>query len=212
MTDLPVAHHFDTAQQQHEAASLGMWTFLVTEVLFFGGLFLTFTVYRHIYHDAFVEASHHLYFWIGAANLTVLLASSLTMAFAVHSAAHDDRAGLRRHLLFTLAGGGIFTALKAVEYYLDFRDRIVPGAGFRTDWNTSRASAELFYVHYFAMTGLHALHVLIGLGVIATTLLIALRRQRVRDSANLVEMVGLYWHFVDCVWIVLFPLLYLAGA
>lgn len=210
MSDVPVAHHFDTAPQQHEAATLGMWTFLVTEVMFFGGLFASFAVYRWMHHGAFAEASHHLYMWLGVTNLTILLLSSLCVAFAVHAAEHDDRKALRRNLLLTIALAGAFLAVKAVEYYLDYHDDLLPGAAFRREWTHSRGAAELFFVHYFVMTGLHALHVIIGIGVIATALVIALRRKRVSESANLIEMVGLYWHFVDCVWIILFPLLYLS--
>ena len=212
MPDAPVAHHFDCASQQREAATLGMWAFLVTEVMFFGGLFASFAVYRHLHHAAFAEASHHLPRWLGATNLTVLLFSSLTMAFAVHAAAHNDRKSMQRNLLITMACAVAFLVVKTVEYYLDYVHHLVPGAAFRTEWHQSRSAAQLYFIHYFAMTGLHALHVIIGLGVIAVTLLIARRKAQVSDCRNLVEMVGLYWHLVDCVWIVLFPLLYLSGA
>lgn len=210
MADVPVAHHFDTAPQQREAVTLGMWLFLATEVLFFGGLFASFAAYRYAHHDAFVEASGHLYEWLGAINLTVLLGSSLTMALAVHATLHDDRAGLKRNLLITLALGLAFLVVKAVEYALDAHDRIIPGTNFRTDWHSPAGPVQLFFVHYFIMTGLHAVHVTIGLFVVAGTLVLALRRRSVVEASNLVEMVGLYWHFVDCVWIVLFPLLYLS--
>jgi cytochrome c oxidase subunit 3 len=204
-----VAHHFDSAAQQRHAATLGMWAFLATEVLFFGALFLAFAVYRHAQPAAFAEAAHHLYRTLGATNLTVLLASSLSMALAVHATEHDDRRRMRLCLLLTLAGGVIFVIVKSVEYTLDYREHLVPGAAFRTEWTTNRAAAELFFVLYFLMTGLHALHVIIGLGIVGTALWLGERSPYLPQRANLMENVGLYWHFVDCVWIVLFPLLYL---
>jgi cytochrome c oxidase subunit 3 len=209
MSDVLVHHQFDDARQQHEAAGLGMWTFLVTEVLFFGGLFTAYLVYRWAYPDAFAEAGHHLYVALGAANMTLLLVSSLTMALAVHAARHADRRALYRNLLLTLCLGCGFVLVKAIEYYLDYHDGLVPGTTFRVDWNVPVGQAKLFYVLYFIMTGLHALHVIIGIAVIAATLLLCRRSTRIETRANAVEMVGLYWHFVDCVWIVLFPLLYI---
>ena len=212
MSNVPVAHHFDSAEQQRESATLGMWGFLVTEVLFFGGLFASFTIYRHLNHPAFAEASHHLPRWLGATNLTVLLLSSLTMAYAVHATEHNDRRAMRRNLLFTVGCALVFLFVKSIEYYLDYEHHLIPGTAFRAGWEHSRNGAQLFFIHYFVMTGLHALHVIIGLGVILVTLVIAQRKKDVSEAANLVEMVGLYWHLVDCVWIVLFPLLYLSGA
>lgn len=204
-----VHHQFDDARQQHESASLGMWTFLVTEVLFFGGLFTAYVVYRRWYPDAFAEAGHHLYMALGAVNMTILLVSSLTMALAVHAAWHADRRALSRNLLLTLGLGCGFVVVKAVEYYLDSHDRLIPGAGFRQDWSVPVGQATIFYVLYFVMTGLHALHVIVGIGVLAVTWYSCRRSDRIEPRANTVEMVGLYWHFVDCVWIVLFPLLYI---
>lgn len=205
-------HHFDDAEQRYDAASLGMWIFLVTEVMFFGGLFTAYTVYRMRYPEAFAEAGHHLYMWIGAINTAVLLASSWTMVLAVHAVRKDERRSLLRHLTATAALGLVFLVLKAVEYYLDAHDRIVPGLGFREDWKTDTANIQLFFLLYFVMTGLHALHMVVGVGVVLTLAGMAARREGpVVRHANAVDMGGLYWHFVDIVWIFLFPLLYLVA-
>lgn len=209
MAEAGVAHQFDSAEQQRHAITLGMWAFLATEVMFFGGLFAAFAVYRHAHPAAFKEASHHLYRWLGATNLTVLLASSLSMALAVHATERGDRARMRRCLLITLGCAAVFLVVKSMEYTLDYHERLVPGVSFRGEWHSERNGAELFFVLYFIMTGLHAVHVIVGMGVLAVALLIALRADRLADCANMMENVGLYWHFVDCVWIVLFPLLYL---
>jgi len=209
MSESAVAHQFDDADQQHEAVTLGMWSFLVTEVLFFGGLFTAYVVYRRLHPDAFAEASAHLYLSLGATNMTLLLASSLTMALAVHASWQADRTRVVRFLLITVCLGLGFMAVKGVEYYLDFHDRIVPGELFRTDWSADAGSVQLFYILYFVMTGLHALHVVVGVAVLATLLVTCRQSPDIQRRANAVEMAGLYWHFVDCVWIVLFPLLYI---
>lgn len=209
MSESILHHQFDDADQQHEAVTLGMWAFLVTEVLFFGGLFTAYAIYRHLYPAAFAEASEHLYLSLGATNMTVLLISSLTMALAVHAAWRSDSRQIARYLLITVGLAIVFLLVKTVEYYLDFHDHIVPGASFRSEWSADANRAQLFFVLYFVMTGLHALHVVIGVGLLSAMLVICRRSDRVERHANAVEMIGLYWHFVDCVWIVLFPLLYI---
>ncbi|HEY3359751.1 MAG TPA: cytochrome c oxidase subunit 3 [Polyangia bacterium] len=191
-----------------EAPSLGMWTFLATEVLFFGGLLAAYTIYRVMFTPAFTEASHHLYFWIGAINTLVLLLSSFTMARAVHWAADGEDRRTARLLLLTAALGLAFLILKGVEYYLDHHDQLVPGAGFRQHWPVDRGHAEMFFVLYFLITGLHAVHLLIGVSLVVGAALAIRRRWPLRNVATKVEMLGLYWHFVDIVWVFLFPLLY----
>jgi len=204
-------HHFETMEQQKEASSLGMWVFLVTEILFFGGLFLVYTVYRWQHAFAFARASRHMDVRLGTANTAVLICSSLTMAMAVHSAATGRRRRLIPFLVATMVLGAAFLGIKAVEYTDHIRHHLLPGPGFRYPVPGDARSAELFFSLYFTMTGLHALHMIIGLGLL-TTLLVLARRGRFTASYHTpVEVCGLYWHFVDIVWIFLFPLLYLIG-
>lgn len=205
-----VAEHFDDFPQQHHAAGLGMWMFLGTEVLFFGGLFLGYSLYRHDFEDAFRAAGEHLYMWIGATNTGVLLASSLTMAIAVALGHHERWRACRWFLIATAAIGVCFLGLKAYEYYLDWSDQIVPVLHFKAEHFTKvdPAHARLFFVFYFVFTLIHALHLLIGIGVVLS---LAWFAGRGKASPNQVEMTGLYWHFVDIVWLYLFPLLYLVA-
>jgi cytochrome c oxidase subunit 3 len=204
------AHQFDDAEQQRDASALGMWIFLVTEILFFGGLFTLYVAYRTAYAPAFAHASNHLDLTLGAVNTAVLIGSSLTMALAVHAAQVGRRGGQVAFLLLTILLGATFLGIKAFEYGHKFHDGLVPGAGFR--WPDADAPhAELFYSLYFAMTGLHALHMVIGIGVLAVLVVMARRGAFGPAYYTPIELTGLYWHFVDIVWIFLFPLLYLIG-
>ena len=205
-----VHEQFDDIEQQRSAAQLGMWIFLATEVLFFGGLFLSYTVYRFTYGQVFVEASRKLDVLIGGTNTAVLLISSSLMAFAVRASKLDQR----RALVWLLAGtallGCVFMSLKAVEYHNDYVDHLVPRMGFKWE-RAGPGNAELFYWIYFAMTGLHAIHVTVGIGILAVLAGLAFRGMFSKGNHNTVEIAGLYWHFVDIVWCFLFPLLYLVG-
>jgi cytochrome c oxidase subunit 3 len=203
-------HHFDTMDQQREASSFGMWVFLVTEILFFGGLFTAYTVYRHQYSRAFAEASRHLDIALGTFNTAVLIVSSLTMALAVWSAAVGRRKAIIVFLLLTMALGGVFLGVKAVEYSHKFHDHLVPGPSFHFPGPDARA-AEIFFSLYFTMTGLHAAHMVVGIGLLTVLLLQARKGRYTPEYHTPVEVCGLYWHFVDIVWIFLFPLLYLIG-
>jgi cytochrome c oxidase subunit 3 len=203
-------HHFDTMDQQREASSFGMWVFLVTEILFFGGLFTAYTVYRNNYAKAFAEASRHLDIGLGTFNTAVLIVSSLTMALAVFSAATGRRKAIIVFLILTMVLGGVFLGVKAVEYSHKFHDHLVPGPEFRFPGPDAR-QAEIFYSLYFTMTGLHALHMVIGIGILTALLLQARKGRYTPEYHTPVEVSGLYWHFVDVVWIFLFPLLYLIG-
>ena len=207
----PHAHHFDDFEQQRESSTLGMWVFLATEVLFFGGLFTVYTVYRVLFPGTFAHASHHLDVRLGTFNTAVLITSSLTMAMAVW-AAQTRRAGqvIAGWLLATLSLGAVFVGVKMYEYAHKFHEGLVPGPYFRYEGSDAR-EAQLFFSIYFAMTGLHAFHMLIGFGLLAWLARAALRGRFVAGNHNAVENVGLYWHFVDIVWIFLFPLLYLIG-
>ncbi len=205
-----LAHQFDDLAQQREAATLGMWVFLVTEVLFFGGLFLTYLVYRAWYPAAFTAGSHELLIWAGTTNTAVLITSSLTMALAVHAAQTGERRLLLIFLGVTMLLGLTFLGIKAFEYYTEFVEHHVPGPSFQFEAEYAR-QAQLFFSLYFVMTGLHAVHMIIGLGLMAVMVWLSWRGTITPEYYNPIEIAGLYWHFVDIVWIFLFPLLYLIG-
>jgi cytochrome c oxidase subunit 3 len=203
-----VAHHFDDAEQQHEASALGMWLFLAQEVMFFGGLFLAYVVYRTAFKPS--AASHELDIKLGAFNTLVLLTSSLTMALSVHAAQVSKRGMLVVNLILTLLLGSVFLGVKVIEYAAKFEHHLVPGANFHFH-GPDPMNAQLFFSLYFAMTGLHALHMIIGAGLLLVLIVRAWQGMFNRYYYTPVEMIGLYWHFVDLIWIFLFPLLYLLG-
>ncbi len=219
-----VAHHFADADQQREAATLGMWVFLVTEVLFFGGMFATYAIYRHLYYDAFSAGSHHLSWKIGFFNTLVLIASSLTMAMAVYSASTERRARIVIYLILTILLGSVFLGVK----YFEYREKIapclgdgphtgclLPGARFDGEalhlTGGAAREAQIYFSLYFGMTGLHATHMIVGIPILGIIAVMAHRGRFSRAWHTPVELTGLYWHFVDIVWIFLFPLLYLIG-
>jgi len=205
-----LAHHFDSLGQQKEAATLGMWVFLLTEVLFFGGLFAGYAIYRTWYPDAFAAASRELDIVLGSINTVVLITSSLTMALAVHAAQTGERRLVLWLLLATMALGATFLGIKGVEYYHKFAEHHVPGPAFSFE-PEHFSQAQIFFSFYFMMTGLHALHMVISLGIMVVMLWWTWKGTITVDYANPIEISGLYWHFVDIVWIFLFPLLYLIG-
>jgi len=211
-------HHFNTAGQQAGAAKLGMWIFLATEILMFSGLFLAYFITRMLYPEM-VLSSHELLdkMW-GGVNTVVLLSSSFTMAMAVRSAQVGDQTWLKRNLILTLAFAGMFMVVKTIEYSGKFSHGIFPGSYF--DYNAAAEYAashghelqglpHIFFGLYFVMTGLHGVHVLVGIGVITWVLIRANKGHFGARYYAPVENVGLYWHLVDLVWIFLFPLLYL---
>lgn len=225
-------HHFESLSQQKEASTLGMWTFLLTEILFFGGLFMAYLLYRTWYHDAFVAASSSIALSWGAFNTVVLIASSLTMALAVRSAQTDQRTALVGWLVATMVLGTVFLGVKVIEYADKFAHHHVPGPDFvwesehpapagAGDEHLSHAETaatrdpalqyhtQIFFSLYFTMTGLHALHMIIGIGIMLVITYMAWQGRFDAHYYTPVEMSGLYWHFVDIVWIYLFPLLYL---
>lgn len=201
-----LAEQFDDPVQQREASTMGMWAFLATEVLFFGGLFLGYIVYRTVYPHAFAEASRHTILLYGTINTAVLLTSSLTMAFAVRAAQLNQSKWLVRYLLLTIFLALCFLGVKAIEYNQDIREHLVPGVKFT---NELPPQGAIFWVLYWAMTGLHAVHVLVGIGLLSVMAFFAWRRRFSDLYHTPVEITGLYWHFVDIVWIFLYPLLYL---
>ena len=203
-----LAHHFDTLEQQREAASLGMWIFLAQEVMFFGGLFLAYAVYRHTYPGVFAEASHHLDVRLGGINTAILIGSSLTMALAVYGSQTGKRRMLIAFLILTIVLGSAFLGIKAVEYHHKYEDGLIPGLGFHYPGPNAK-QAQLFFGLYFAMTGMHALHMVVGIVLLFWLIFEARKGRFTPEYHSPVENFGLYWHFVDIVWIFLFPLLYL---
>ena len=202
-------HHFDTLEQQQNASLLGMWMFLVQEVLFFGGLFMAYILYRWMYGDAFSVASHELNVWMGLGNTIVLIGSSLTMALAVRASKTGERSALVFFLIATLVLGSIFLGVKVVEYAEKFSHHLIPGEHFQFHDANLKNGAEIYFSLYFAMTGLHAIHMIIGAGVLIPLIFRAMRGAYSPEWHTPIELFGLYWHFVDIVWIFLFPLLYL---
>lgn len=204
-------HHFYSMDQQLEASTLGMWVFLVTEILFFGGMFLVYLVYRMLYPEAWVLGSNHLDVAMGAINTVVLLCSSLTMVLAVRAAQVGSRQGQVINLVLTIVFGLTFLVVKYFEYAEKFEHHLVPGPNF--DMTLPQAAQQqLFFSIYFMMTGIHAIHMIIGIGLMLVILWMAWRGRFSPDYYGPLEVSGLYWHFVDVVWIFLFPLLYLLGA
>jgi cytochrome c oxidase subunit 3 len=234
------AHQFDDAEQQRQAATLGMWAFLCTEVLFFGALFFAYTVYRFRYPEAFRIGSQTLAFWLGTVNTAVLLCSSLAMALAVHAAATGHKKNIGRFLLLTMALGATFLCVKAFEYHTEWEEGLVPHFNFTHVFHQPGSEAplklgneqnvlapavdmpgapitsaqgighiELFFCFYFIMTALHALHMVIGIAIMGILVIRARRGAFTPENHTAVEITGLYWHFVDIVWVFLYPLLYL---
>jgi cytochrome c oxidase subunit 3 len=205
-----LAHQFDDLGQQKEAAIFGMWVFLVTEVMFFGGMFTGYAVYRYRYHEAFMAGSNHLDILLGGVNTAVLILSSLTMAMAVHSAQLSKRRALMIYLVITMLLGCVFLGNKVFEYGHKYHEHLIPGPHFAFE-GADPQHAQLFFSFYFAMTGFHALHMVVGVGLLSVILWMAYKGRFNAEYYNPVEVSGLYWHFVDIVWIFLFPLLYLIG-
>ena len=225
-------HHFDTMGQQKEAAVIGMWVFLLTEILFFGGLFVAYMVYRVWYFDAFAEASRRLSLFWGGLNTAVLIGSSLTMALAVRAAQTNNRKWTVNWLVLTMLLGCVFLGVKVIEYQDKFANYEVPGSNYNWLYHEEHAAAgvpaaaeghrqlgltpaqlqnttQIYFSLYFTMTGLHALHMIIGVGLMLVITRMAWKGKFDSQYYTPVELSGLYWHFVDIVWIFLFPLLYL---
>jgi cytochrome c oxidase subunit III len=230
---------FKTLDQQKDTATLGMWIFLVTEIMFFGGIMLAYAINRHVYFPAFAMGSNTLSLQLGGFNTVVLLASSFTMAMAVWSSQVGKKQLITLFLSLTILLGFVFFGVKYVEYAQKFHHHLVPGKNFdmfycvdnpskcedisakdleveREELDKALAAdpdlnshAQLYYSAYFGMTGLHALHMVIGAGLLFWLLRQSFAGRFTPQYNNPVDIVGLYWHFVDIVWIYLFPLLYL---
>lgn len=234
-------HHFRTLEQQKQAVSLGMWLFLAQEIMFFGGLFVGYVVYRTMYPEAFMVGSKMLNISLGGFNTVVLIFSSLTVALAVRAAQLGKQKQIQAFIVATMLLGLVFLGVKVVEYKSKFEHHLVPGKHFvyepghhapegggeaaageaaahETESGEAHALPEvnpghvqLFYSFYFGMTGMHALHMIIGIGLMVWLLKLAAAGRFDPQYYAPLEVFGLYWHFVDVVWIFLFPLLYLIG-
>jgi cytochrome c oxidase subunit 3 len=206
-----LAHHFDTVGQQVSSAKLGMWLFACTEVLMFSGLFLAYFILRKLYPEMVLVASEELNKTAGGVNTVVLLASSYTMALAVRAAQTNNNKALERNLMLTILCAGIFMVVKYFEYTAKIEHGLLPGVWYSAleHGYALPKYSRVFYGVYFTMTGLHGVHVLVGIGVLSWILIRARRREFSSVNYVAVENAGIYWHIVDLVWIFLFPLLYL---
>ena len=202
---------YATLEQQGDAAQLGMWAFLVNETIFFGALIFTYFIYRTTYPHEFAVAGRDAVLWCGSVNLGLLLTSSLTMVLAVNAGAQGARRSMVYWLLVTLALGCAFLGIKGYEYFRDFEDRVVPVVNYMTKPGEGSAG-ELFWIFYWIATGLHAIHLTIGLGLISYMLLWRIRRGEITPAYYApLEVVAIYWSFVDTVWLFLYPCIYLVG-
>ena len=202
-----VGHHFDTAHQEFSSAKLGMWLFLAQEVLFFSALFVAYGVFRMLHPEMFLDANSHLSWELGFTNTLVLIFSSFTMVMAVRSAQVSQKKATFWYLLITLICAGIFMLIKAIEYNSKIQHGYLPSLWFTGEGLYD--NMHIFFGIYFTMTGLHGLHVLIGMGLIVWLIIKNNRGEFHSKYFTDLENVGLYWHLVDLVWIFLFPLLYL---
>ncbi len=205
-----LAPQFDDADQQRAASNLGIWIFLATEVLFFGALFAAYTLTRIRFPEAFAAGSRLTNVTLAGINTAVLVTSSLTMALAVHAAKQGARRSLVRWLGLTIALAVGFLCIKAVEYRFDYLEHLVPSLDFSYTGPQSE-QVELFFYLYFFITGVHALHVVIGIGCIAVIAAMASRNRFSPSYFTPVDVIGLYWHLVDIIWLFVFPLLYLVS-
>ena len=203
-----VAHHFPNLRQQEHAARIGMWLFLATELLLFGGLFTAYSVYRFLYPAGFAASSEHLSVAAGTINTVVLITSSLTVALAHHFATHGKGRSAALCLAVTLAFALVFLAIKGWEWSHDFEEGLLPGRYFHAA-ELSATGAPMFFTLYFILTGLHGLHVVIGMTVLAILMVLCWRGAYDHGYSTPVELGGMYWHLVDLIWIFLYPLLYL---
>ena len=214
----PVKHQFEDFDQQTEAYIVGMWSFLVQEIMFFGGMFLVYVLYRTRYAETWYQAHTALNYWMGAGNTMVLLISSFTMVLAVHFAQLKNKKAVLGNLGATIFCAFVFLVVKTFEYKEKFAHHLVPGPHFSVEHfasdpitrNINPNAAQLYFSLYFAMTGLHAIHIIVGILIlVALAGFWAKDNKLVTEDYVPTELVGLYWHFVDVVWTFLFPLFYL---
>jgi len=206
--DATLQHHFATKEQQFETSKIGMWLFLATEILMFGGLFAGFTLMQNRFPEAFLLGHEHLDKRLGALNTVVLLISSYTMVMAVHKARTNKKKALITYLSLTITCALIFLGVKYVEYSQKIEHGLLPGHFF-TFKGDPTGHQFIFFSFYFLMTGVHGFHILVGVLVLFWILARASKGQFSSSYYTPVDLVGLYWHLVDLIWIYLFPLLYL---
>ena len=207
---LAVREQFHSREQQEETSTVGMWVFLITEIMLFGGLFTAFAVYELSHRQAFTQGSAEMEFWIGAVNTAVLICSSFTMALAVHSAETGKKGRLALFIFLTIVIGLVFLGFKFAEYYMHYQDHKAPGFWFEQS-GPNAGYIQMFFVFYFIMTGLHALHMFIGIGLLSVLLVRTLLGSFSAEYHTPVDLTGLYWHFVDTVWVFLFAIFYIPG-
>lgn len=205
-----LAHHFTDLEQQSDSAKLGMWLFLLTEILLFGGVFVFYAIYRAWHPEMFMNANEHLDVTLGTINTIVLIVSSLTVALAIRNMQLDQRKECMRNLLITIALAGVFLVIKYFEYSHKIHLGMLPGK-FYTFEGIEGTNPHIFFSVYFLLTGIHGLHILIGMSLL-TWMFLKVKKGHFSSSYYVpIENVGLYWHLVDLIWIFLFPLLYLIG-
>lgn len=218
MTDTEIRHTHhqpsiageDSERLSVQTQGLGMWVFLFSEIMFFGAVFVGYVVYRSAYPAVFAEAGGHLNLLLGAVNTAILLTSSFCMVLAVNAAARGAMRQAAAFLGATVALGAVFLGLKFIEYSQEFAEGLFPGGDFLYA-GSDPARAKVFFSLYFTLTGLHAVHMIIGIGMILALIVLIWRKKIGPHNYAAVDMIGLYWHFVDIVWIFIFPLMYLAG-
>jgi cytochrome c oxidase subunit III len=208
--ELELREQFATPAQQRETTMIGMWVFLITEVLLFGALFTAFTAYRISSPQAFDLGSKDMEIVLGSINTAVLLCSSFTMALSVYFSEAGKDKMVMLFLVVTMLLGTIFLALKFTEYYEHYADHKVPGLWFE-EQSPMAPKIQMFFVFYFIMTGLHAFHMLIGLGILSVLLFRTLLGSITAQYHTPIEVGGLYWHFIDIVWIFLYAIFYIPG-
>ncbi|MEQ8820309.1 MAG: cytochrome c oxidase subunit 3 [Sumerlaeia bacterium] len=204
-----LAEHFVEVRQQEEARTIGMWVYLGTEILLFGGIFGAWAVYRYQHGEAWREAAHHMDLWLGAINTAVLLLSSLTMALAVHAAHALQKKWTLLFVLATVSLGTLFLGIKAYEYMQEIHHGLAPFAAPIPVRQAFTPATELYMNLYFAATGLHAFHLISAIALLGGFILWILKSGLSADRAATLEILGLFWHLVDVVWIILYPMLYL---
>lgn len=211
------AHHYDSAEAEYRASKFGTWTFLVTEILMFGGLFVGYILNHEKYHEMFHVASQFLDWRLGALNTAVLIVSSFTMALSIYYAQNNNKKKVLLNLYLTLIFAFLFLCIKGIEYHHKFELGLFPGRYFNPHegWIQQLAAAHpdmgMYFSFYFCMTGLHATHVIAGMCLITWLIVRAHRGEFDSNYYTPIECVGLFWHLVDLIWIYLFPLLYLIG-
>lgn len=205
----PLADHFATPEQQVESGKLGMWLFLATEILLFGGLFVAYTIFHFLHPELFYDAHKYLNVELGALNTIVLLFSSLTVVLAIHAAQQNKRRYVIINLALTIACALAFLVVKYFEYSNKFHEGLLPGMYFTNGVLPDPDQTHIFFGIYFLMTGLHGFHVVVGIGILTWLLLRTIKGDFSSQYYMPLELGGLYWHLVDVIWIFLFPLLYL---